>query len=233
MPNPSYWGEGFTDEMKAKGLLLSLEGPALELSTHHMGANRSIILPSDYLAMSLGDLGYNGGSGYNYYGSNYPGGQPNQTSDWDKFLQFNAIVGPIIGNILGTWMTTRASQQQTAQMAEMFDNMTEEQQTQVMQGYLVQMSLAKAGKSTADPNAMMNMQSMFGQANQGNVNNAYNNAFASLTQACGGNAQMLAALNSSGATIKGSGGFTIPTWVWLAAAGGLAYWYFNKQKKSV
>lgn len=224
MSNPSYWGETFGDEMRAKGILLSLEGPALELNRMGM-TGRSIMLPSEYQALSLG--GAELGQGYAYYGSQ----PPQQTSDWDKFMQFNAIVAPVLGNILGTWIQGRYQAQSAQTMAQAFDKMSPEQQTQVMQGYLVETTLRQQGQGGQMDNASYNnMGQMFGMANPNAVSNAYNNGFAGLQQAAGGNAQILAALNQSGAKVKGSAGFTVPSWVLLAAAAAAGYYFFIHKK---
>ena len=238
MSNPAYWGESFTDEMKSKGLMLSLEGVGQGLGL----TGRTIFTPEDFAVLSMGDLlnrpqlermaGL--GQGYNYYGSSYPGGQPQQTSDWDKFMQFNSVMAPLIGNILGTWIQGRAQVQSSKQMADAFDRMSPEQQEQVMEAYLVEKTLRDQGISTKTDDATFNnMGGMFGQANPSAVNNAYTGAFSNLQNAAGGNAQLLAAFNRSGASVKASSGFSIPSWVLIAGVAAVGYYLYTKKGGSL
>jgi hypothetical protein len=209
--NP-YYGTSFDDDLRAKAIMSSLGVVGSDIQT-----------PGDLLELTRAadQSGMTGLGQYSYYGSPYPGAEPQKTSDWDKFMQFNNAVAPVIGNILGTWMQSRA-QVQTAQqqkeaaaiIAKQMGSLPPNQQSQMMQSYLVNQMLQQQGYQPQMGAGQMNaMQMAFQQMPPQQFNQAYQGAMTNLSQAAGGNAQILAQLNRQGAALRGSASGQIPGWV--------------------
>jgi hypothetical protein len=129
--------------------------------------------------------------------------QPTKTSDWDKFMQFNNAVMPVIGNILGTWMQGRAQAQSAKTMADALASMPAEDRQKVMQQYMVQKMLLEQGYSPqqlgVSQSNMQNMGQAWNMLPGGQTQSAANGAFAFLQGGMGGNTQMQAMLNRQGA----------------------------------
>jgi hypothetical protein len=234
--NP-YYGTTWDDDLRAKAIMSSLGVVGSDIQT-----------PGDLLELTraanesgMSGLGQYPPTGYSYYGSPYPGAQPQKTSDWDKFMQFHNSMMPALTNILGTWMQSRAQVQTAQQQKEaaiaMSKNMAAlppQQQQQLMQGYLVnQMMAQQGGQTTMNPMQMQVMGQAFGQMPPQQFNQAYQGAMANLSQAAGGNAQIQAMLNRQGAMLRGGASGQIPGWViigGLVAAGLVVYFGFIAPK---
>jgi len=138
-----------------------------------------------------------------------PAIQPTKTSDWDKFMQFNNAVAPVIGNILGTWIQGRAQAQSAKTMADALASMPAQDRQKVMQQYMVQNMLLQQGYSPSQlgvsQSNMQNMGQAWNMLPSGQTQSAANGAFAFLQGNIGGNAQMQAMLNQQGAQFGVSG----------------------------
>jgi len=143
-----------------------------------------------------------------------PSAQPTKTSDWDKFMQFNAMVAPVIGNILGTWMQGRAQVQSSKQMADAMASLPAQDRDRVMQDYMVKKMLLEQGYSPqqlgTSTQTMNNMGQAWNMMPANQTQSSANNAFAFLQGSMGGNTQMQAMLNKQGAQfgVTGLGSLT-------------------------
>jgi hypothetical protein len=216
--NPTY-GEDWDQEMVSKAIMSEIAGPRLGVE------GSEVMTPADYLRLKRARPGLGQyfsqqqPQGYQYYGSPYPGAQPVEKSDWDKFMEFNNAVMPALSNVLGTWIQGRYQAQSAQSMADAFKTMTPQQQAQVMEAYMVNQMMAQQGmQPSMNQQQMNNLGMAFNSMPPQQFNQAYGMAMNNMQQAAGGSAGMQALINRTGAQMKAGGGFSIPGWVLAVGA---------------
>lgn len=170
---------------------------------------------------------------YQYYGTQAPGQAPQKLTDWDKFMQFNAVAMPVLSNILGTWMQGRYQAYSSQQMAEALKSMSAADRSKIASQLVAQQMLQAKGFNTgADQGMMQNLGGAFNSLPSSMQNQAFGDAFNLLGQGAGGNAEILAALNQQGGMFGAKGALSSTTTLLLLAGGGVAVAWFLSQKKS-
>jgi len=160
----------------------------------------------------------------------YSGMAPAKMSDWDKFMQFNNAIAPVIGNIMGTWIQGRQQAQSAEQMAKMFESMTPQERSYMMQGYMTQQMLLQQGITPQgyDPMMMNNMGQAFNMLPASMRSSTANNAMQQMLAAAGGNAQIRGMINQQDAQF--GAGVNLFILIPVALAGiGLVYYLATRK----